>query len=223
MSRRCVGYISKGMAAFTHYRVTNEEQQPIMEKDPPFSTGDFLQDVRNDMQIRVISLDQDTLVFDLIGVDTSVANSLRRILLSEVPTLAIETVYIQDNTSILQDEILSHRLGLIPIKADPRIFEEYVPGTDPTDLNTVVFKLDVNCTDQNTNGFTDSGLPIRTVYSSDLEWQPQGDQETTCPGQENLVARFIRLISSLMYQSQSQFVQYMMIFHWLSSKPVHIT
>lgn len=37
--------------------------------------------------------------------------------------MAIEKVFIYNNTSIIQDEILSHRLGLVPIKADPRLFE----------------------------------------------------------------------------------------------------
>lgn len=37
--------------------------------------------------------------------------------------MAIERVYIANNTSIIQDEVLSHRLGLIPISADPRLFE----------------------------------------------------------------------------------------------------
>ncbi len=48
----------------------------------------------------------------------------------KVPTVAIETVYIRDNTSMIQDEVLAHRLGLIPIKADPRKFEPIVnPST----------------------------------------------------------------------------------------------
>lgn len=37
--------------------------------------------------------------------------------------MAIERVYIANNTSVVQDEVLSHRLGLIPINADPRLFE----------------------------------------------------------------------------------------------------
>lgn len=37
--------------------------------------------------------------------------------------MAIERVLIANNTSVIQDEVLSHRLGLIPIKADPRLFE----------------------------------------------------------------------------------------------------
>lgn len=37
--------------------------------------------------------------------------------------MAIEKVFVYNNTSIIQDEVLAHRLGLIPIKADPRLFE----------------------------------------------------------------------------------------------------
>lgn len=43
-------------------------------------------------------------------------------MIAEVPTMAFEEVYIQDNTSIVQDEVLSHRLGLIPLRIDPRAF-----------------------------------------------------------------------------------------------------
>lgn len=65
--------------------------------------------------------------FDLIGVDPSIANALRRILLSEIPTMAIEQVYIWNNSSIIQDEVLAHRLGLIPLLVDPREFQHF-PG-----------------------------------------------------------------------------------------------
>ena len=61
--------------------------------------------------------------FDLIGVDASVANALRRIMIGEVPTMAIENVYIYNNTSVMHDEILAHRLGLIPIFADAAQFD----------------------------------------------------------------------------------------------------
>lgn len=37
--------------------------------------------------------------------------------------MAVEKVLIANNTSVVQDEVLAHRLGLIPIKADPRLFE----------------------------------------------------------------------------------------------------
>jgi DNA-directed RNA polymerase I and III subunit RPAC1 len=73
-------------------------------------------------EITIQKLDEEEIVFDLIGVDPAIANALRRILIAEVPTMALENIYILNNTSIVQDEVLAHRLGLIPIKADPRFF-----------------------------------------------------------------------------------------------------
>lgn len=61
--------------------------------------------------------------FDLIGIKPAIANAFRRLMLSEVPSMAIEKVYVYNNTSIIQDEVLAHRMGLIPLKADPRLFE----------------------------------------------------------------------------------------------------
>ena len=47
----------------------------------------------------------------------------------QVPTMAIEKVLIANNTSVVQDEVLAHRLGLIPIDADPRLFEYFSGST----------------------------------------------------------------------------------------------
>jgi DNA-directed RNA polymerases I and III subunit RPAC1 len=77
---------------------------------------------RDNLTIEVQTLNRDDMEFDLIGVDASIANAFRRILMAEIPTMAIETVYIFNNTSVIQDEVLAHRLGLIPIKADPGKF-----------------------------------------------------------------------------------------------------
>jgi DNA-directed RNA polymerase I and III subunit RPAC1 len=76
-----------------------------------------------------MSLTEREMEFDLVGVDASIANALRRIMISEVPTMAIEKVFVMYNDGVMVDEILSHRLGLIPIKADPREFEFRNGGT----------------------------------------------------------------------------------------------
>lgn len=50
--------------------------------------------------------------------DVPLMNALRRIVLAEVPAMAIADVVMIENSSILQDEMIAHRLGLIPLKTD---------------------------------------------------------------------------------------------------------
>ena len=61
----------------------------------------------------------DTNMRLIIGdVDAPFVNALRRIILSEVPCMAIDEVVVLENSSMLHDEVLAHRLGLLPIKTD---------------------------------------------------------------------------------------------------------
>lgn len=78
------------------------------------------------------------------NTDASVMNALRRVVISEVPTLAIETVRIEENTSPLTGEYISHRLGLVPlVSTNVDQFESYrtCPEID-CDKCTVKFRLD---------------------------------------------------------------------------------
>jgi DNA-directed RNA polymerase I and III subunit RPAC1 len=81
--------------------------------------------------------------------------------------MAIDQVYIYNNTSVIQDEVLAHRLGLIPIRVDPRLFDfkgapccqrrarvcslrahvSMVSGENDeiSENNTAVFRLQVTC------------------------------------------------------------------------------
>lgn len=116
-------------------------------------------------RIEVNKLTEEDMEFDMIGIDPSIANAFRRILLAELPTMAIEKVLIANNTSVIQDEVLAHRLGLIPIKADPRLFDFMSENDTPNEKNTIVFKLHVSC---------EKGGPRLTVKTDELKWLPSG-------------------------------------------------
>ncbi|KAG8823501.1 DNA-directed RNA polymerase core subunit rpc40 [Serendipita sp. 399] len=141
-----------------------------------------LDDFKKHLKIDFHYVTDERIEFDIVGVDASIANALRRIMIAEVPTLAIERVYIYNNTSVIQDEVLSHRLGLVPLRIDPRLMEDAPVDyqTQSTDRNTIVFSLNVACSDREDAAFGETD-PEKlyynsSVYASDLEWIPQGEQ-----------------------------------------------
>jgi DNA-directed RNA polymerase subunit D len=110
------------------------------------------------MKIEVIDLKPKKLVIKINGIEPHLVNSIRRIMISELPKLAIDDVVIYDNTSALFDEIIAHRLGLIPI---------------PTDLSLLNFRDECICKGKGcpscTVRYTLSKENEGTVYSGDLQ------------------------------------------------------
>jgi DNA-directed RNA polymerase subunit D len=97
------------------------------------------------MKIRIIRKKGNVLTFLLEGSTPAFANALRRIMVSEVPTLAIEWVDFTDNSSTLFDETIAHRLGMIPLRFDPNNFnlhEDCKCGGKGCPLCQVVFALE---------------------------------------------------------------------------------
>ncbi|KAJ6237527.1 DNA-directed RNA polymerases i and iii subunit rpac1 [Anaeramoeba flamelloides] len=108
--------------------------------------------------IEIEKLTKDRMEFVMRGIEAPLANAFRRILLSDIPTIAIETISIKNNTSVIQDEVLAHRLGLIPINVDPKHFQ-YRPkqplqkqdknsrqeSSNATEENTLLFNLHIRC------------------------------------------------------------------------------
>ncbi|MBN1683506.1 DNA-directed RNA polymerase subunit D [Candidatus Bathyarchaeota archaeon] len=70
------------------------------------------------MKVKIISVTEDTIQFIVKECDAAFVNALRRTMLAEVPTMAIEDIFYFDNSSVIPDEVLAHRIGLVPLKTD---------------------------------------------------------------------------------------------------------
>jgi len=110
------------------------------------------------MKVKTIELKGNKGVLKLEDIDLYFINSLRRVMIAELPKLAIDDVIIYDNTSPLFDEIIAHRLGLIPI---------------PTDLKLLTFRSECKCEGKGcpncTVRYTLSKEGESVVYSGDLQ------------------------------------------------------
>ena len=114
------------------------------------------------MEVEIFEEKGDVLRFVLRDSTPAFANAIRRAMLSDVPVMAIEDVIFVENTSVMYDEILAHRLGLVPLKTD---LDAFVPREEcdcKSDLGcpkcTASFILEAEAGDQ-----------IVTVESGDLK------------------------------------------------------
>ena len=112
------------------------------------------------VNIKILESSENRIKVLFNAVDRTYENSIRRLAINAVPIMAIDDVVIHDNSSVLYDEIIAHRLGLIPLITD---LEGYVIPEEcscKTNLGCskcrVLFVLDAIATDD-----------VKTVYSRD--------------------------------------------------------
>ncbi|HLD15971.1 MAG TPA: DNA-directed RNA polymerase subunit D [Candidatus Nanoarchaeia archaeon] len=75
------------------------------------------------MNIKILNQSENKVEFSLEGINHVIANTLRRLVINEVPTLAIEEVDMKENSSAMYDEMLAHRLGLVPLTTDLKSYD----------------------------------------------------------------------------------------------------
>ena len=105
--------------------------------------------------IQVLTSDEKKISIKLKGVTLQYANALRRICLNGVPIYAIDTVDIIENSSVLADEGITHRLGLIPLKTDLSRSDESdsrimltLDSGDDTETGRTVTSAEISSDDQ---------------------------------------------------------------------------
>ena len=146
------------------------------------------------MSLEVINQNENKISIRLKGIPIQYANALRRICLNGVPIFAIDTIEVLENTSIMPDEAIAHRLGLIPLKTDSKDIVISEKATDESD-SRVMLTLDSEENDLEDKSET------RTVFSNELKGEESGVRPisdkipivTLAPGQKIKFQAYARL------------------------------
>jgi DNA-directed RNA polymerase subunit D len=72
--------------------------------------------------IKILEKDDNRVVLEFNNIPRQYVNALRRLSISEVPTFAIDDVVMLENSSVMHDEAVAHRLGLVPLRTDLQRF-----------------------------------------------------------------------------------------------------
>ena len=136
------------------------------------------------MSLNIISQNEQKVSVKLKGIPLQYANALRRICLNGVPIYAIDTVDMIMNSSVMADEGIAHRLGLIPLKTELSAVEQ------GNESDKVMFTLD-----------SGEATETRTVLSGELKSlddviKPISDDipiVTLAPGQTLKLEAYARL------------------------------
>lgn len=116
------------------------------------------------MEFKIQSITNNQISFCLYNTHVSIANALRRILISEIPTMAIELVQISKNNTVYNDEYIAHRLGLIPLAISPTKFLfsqdcNCMPGG--CEQCSIFFSLHVDCNNDGKYIVTTNDLKVQ--------------------------------------------------------------
>ena len=136
------------------------------------------------MSINIISQNEQKIAIKLKGIPLQYANELRRLCLNGVAIYAIDTVDVLSNSSVLADEGIAHRLGLIPLKTELSSVEQDNPS------DRIMYTLDSGETQE-----------TRTILSGELKSQdtivnPVSENipiVTLAPGQRLKLEAYARL------------------------------
>jgi len=116
---------------------------------------------RPSLEVKIIDKNEFSARLIIEGIDSAFMNSLRRIIVAEVPAMAIDEVVVIENSSMLHDEVLTHRLGFIPLKTDLDSYNLPEECSCKSELGCNLCRASLTLT---VEGQEDT----KTVYSGDL-------------------------------------------------------
>ena len=106
------------------------------------------------MSLEITNENDEKVSVKIKGVPLQYANALRRICLNGVPIYAVESIDILENSSVLADEGIAHRIGLIPLKTD------LSASKDGNENDKIMLTLDSGVSDE-----------TRTILSGEIKSQ----------------------------------------------------
>ena len=117
------------------------------------------------MSLEITNENEQKVSVKIKGVPLQYVNALRRICLNGVPIYAVESIDVLENSSVLADEGVAHRIGLIPLKTD------LSASKDGNENDKIMLTLDSGITDE-----------TRTILSGELKSQ----DDTVVPTSNNI-------------------------------------
>ena len=108
------------------------------------------------MSLEITNENDEKVSVKIKGVPLQYANALRRICLNGVPIYAVESIDVLENSSVLADEGVAHRVGLIPLKTD------LSASKDGNENDKIMLTLDSGVSDE-----------TRTILSGELKSQDE--------------------------------------------------
>tara|TARA_X000000950_G_C13904554_1_gene656249 strand:+ start:167 stop:982 length:816 start_codon:yes stop_codon:yes gene_type:complete len=127
------------------------------------------------MKIKKIYENNDISKYEILQSNTAIINSLRRVIISEIPTISIQYIKFIENSSHFFSEFISHRVGLIPLKYNGdinEVNEKKICGCDNVcDLCRLIINVDIKNETNNLKYFTSDDLQFNNEKLSAVKYK----------------------------------------------------